>query len=834
MAGEQYKHIFLDNSGEAIGYTPRLTPGPESRIPERNRKGHAEKLRNQLNAAWSETAKYVAERTAVALPVKDGAYLEVIGSSGYDLATKSLEDRKSGIRLLNSRQVSSTDASELRETRATVYIPAGKEHMLLDKIKKYESEETSTGKPKNQKLINSIEDIRIAMLAAFWQDDYRLMPQDDPVWCEVWLRSATDQEDAAVNNFHGFAQQMQIEVQEGCLEFPERKVVMAKVNLEQLQELIESSPYIAELRRAKETARFFRELSNFNQMEWVDDLLSRLEVRDDTAIAITVLDTGANNGHPLLEPLLDDTDRHTVNPDWGTHDHDGHGTMMCGVAGYGNLIAALESKSGLAMPYCLESVKILPPHGKNDPKLYGYITIQGLSRAEIKQPDRCHIACMAVSSVDNRDRGRPSSWSAALDQLTSGYDDETKRLFIVAAGNVGEEEWSRYPDSNLTASIHDPGQSWNALTVGAYTAKVNIADPELKGHEPIAPSGGLSPFSSTSLSWETNKWPLKPDIVLEGGNVARAPNGEYVSTHDDLSILSAYHEPTVRHFDVFTATSAATAQAAWLAATIQANYPNAWPETIRGLLVHSAKWTDAMKNEFIDTGTKTEFSRLIRICGYGIPDLNRALHCYRNSLTLIAQEEIQPYDKKPPGKSGYCTKDMHIHELPWPKDILLGLGETPVNLRITLSYFIEPGPGEVGWKDRYRYASHAFRFDLNNVSEDRETFLKRLNVQSREEGEKTNSSSGSERWLIGSNGRDAGSVHSDIWEGTAAELATCNMVGIYPIIGWWRERYWLDRWNKKARYSLIVSINTPDTEVNIYTPVTNMIRQKISVSATNS
>ena len=85
------------------------------------------------------------------------------------------------------------------------------------------------------------------------------------------------------------------------------------------------------------------------------------------------------------------------------------------------------------------------------------------------------------------------------------------------------------------------------------------------------------------------------------------------------------------------------------------------------------------------------------MCGYGVPSLEKAQWCARNSVNLIIQSELQPFDKKPDG--GYKTKDMHIHELPWPKDILLGLGETPVSLKITLSYFIEPGPGEIGWKD---------------------------------------------------------------------------------------------------------------------------------------
>jgi len=826
----RFRHIFLDRSGEQIEFTSPPTRGAEFRLPARRRDRHSAKLRGQLEAAWQQATQKAAERTAVSLPVKQGVYLEFESAPDHDLLVKSLEDRRAGIRLLNVRVVPSRSEPKQEVTRATVYIPAGKERHFLEKVRRYAEEDTKSGKPKNEKLINSIENIRLAVLESFWQDTLELMPDENAAWCEIWLRS---DEDATEQSFKELAEELGIEVQEGALRFPERTVLLAKANRSQLSELIEASADIAEFRRAKETARFFLALNNKEQTEWVKDLLSRLLVSEDPTVAVTVLDTGANNGHPLLAPILADDDCHTYDPNWGVNDShpQGHGTLMCGVAGYGDLQAALQSGDQVKILHCLESVKILPPQGSNDPKLYGDITIQGLSRAEIQAPHRQHIVCMAVTSKDKRDRGRPSSWSAAIDKLTSGYDDDQRRLFVVAAGNVeGNDEWRNYPASNLTDSIHDPGQSWNALTVGAFTNKARLTDPDFQEHKPIAPAGGLSPFSSTSLSWE-GKWSVKPDIVLEGGNVAASPDG-FVSEHDDLAILSTGHEPTKRQFDFINATSAAAAQAAWMAAQIQALYPDAWPETIRGLLVHSAQWTDEMKRQFLRSPNKSEYAKLLRICGYGVPDLERALYCYSNNLTLVVQEELQPYDEKFDShgrKTGYRTKDMHLHELPWPRDVLLLLGETPVTLRITLSYFIEPGPGEIGWKDRYRYASYALRFDLNNVGEDRDTFVRRLNAAAREDGERPDSGSGSERWRIGSNGRNAGSIHSDIWEGTAAELATCNLIGIYPVIGWWRERAWLNRWARKARYALIVSIHTPAQEVDIYTPVVNQVRIRIPV-----
>ena len=45
-------------------------------------------------------------------------------------------------------------------------------------------------------------------------------------------------------------------------------------------------------------------------------------------------------------------------------------------------------------------------------------------------------------------------------------------------------------------------------------------------------------------------------------------------------------------------------------------------------------------------------------------------------------------------------------------------------------------------------------------------------------------------------------------------------------MGWWRTRKKLERYNKKARYSLIVSIETPSIDVDLYTPVETEIRNR--------
>ena len=432
---------------------------------------------------------------------------------------------------------------------------------------------------------------------------------------------------------------------------------------------------------------------------------------------------------------------------------------------------------------------------------------------------------MAVTTQENIDKGKPSSWSGAVDKLCFGSDDE-KKLFIISGGNVaGEEAYRAYPDGNLNSSIQNPAQSWNALTVGAYTNKIIVEDELYRDYNPVAPRGGLSPFSTTSLIWN-KRWPIKPEILFEGGNMLKS-NGlgsEEFCYHEDLEVLTTSKEILTRKFDTICATSSATAQASWFAAKIASKYPEIWPETIRALMVHSASWTDEMKRQFGPFRNKHDYSNLLRICGYGVPDIERALNSFENGVTYIAENEIQPFIKE---KSSYKINDMHLFDLPWPKELLLTL-DVNVKLKITLSYFIDPSPGKVGWKDKYRYPSYGLRFALNNIGESEEEFRKRINTLDREDDEKSTTVSGSDRWTFGQN-RDTGSIHSDIWEGSASEIADCNLIAVFPVGGWWKDRTHLKKGNNRTRYSIVVSIDTPEEEVELYTTVKAMISVPVEI-----
>jgi hypothetical protein len=165
-------------------------------------------------------------------------------------------------------------------------------------------------------------------------------------------------------------------------------------------------------------------------------------------------------------------------------------------------------------------------------------------------------------------------------------------------------------------------------------------------------------------------------------------------------------------------------------------------------------------------------------------------------------------------------RELHFFDLPWPRDVLAELGATPVRLRITLSYFIEPNPGRRGWKKRHRYGSHGLRFDVKGPTESIEEFHKRLNKKALEEDEAKPATGGdSSEWYLGEQARNRGSLHSDILSCNAADLAERGVIAVYPVSGWWKDQPKRDRSHLGARYALIVSIETPGVETDIWTPV---------------
>ena len=575
-------HILLKDLGKPYPFQSKSGGGAKSPSDVLDRAGHAQALLHAIDALPSITTEE--------LP---GLYLEVASRPNERLKKDSLGS--SGVELLRcDLEVENGVTTEF----ATVFATARGVEKLRKKVEQFRTEDMPDrekdgklipGRPKNADLVQSLAAIVEAGLLALWRSPRDKFPRDaDPVHWEIWLEP--ESADAFLQQAAGFGVLIGVD----RLRFPEDVVVIGQATRNRLALAVRRLGGVRALAAPTITADFFDGLAVAEQADWVADLVQRTTFPPgpDTGY-VTLLDTGVSRAHPLIQPVLAANDRHAANLAWGLDDIRGHGTQLAGLALFGDLTLRLQDM--LPISVRLESVKLLPDAGFNPHHLLGAVTRSAIDAVEVSARRRT-FAMASTTSEDTPHDGAPTSWSSEIDQLAAGVsgNNNNPRLILISAGNIDAMTFGAgnylqtcdHPDSE----VESPAQAWNAISVGAYTEKTML--PAGESYTALAPSGDLSPASRTA-SWSSD-WPLKPDVVLEGGNWA-AGAAPPPLTHGWLSLLTTHHSYPQRSFCFSHDTSAATAIAAKQITELWSDYPALWPETIRGLYVSSARWTRTAK-----------------------------------------------------------------------------------------------------------------------------------------------------------------------------------------------------------------------------------------------
>jgi hypothetical protein len=772
-----------------------------------------------------------AERAAVDFDEKElralGSVVVLEGADpSYPLRLQSLErlsrhTKKPKLPMWLLLSVVPADTEDGEGEQATIWINDAYRQAFLGLFERYISTTGGEGNPYNGELVSNIGRIRRAVLEDLWQSE-GTPPQTGRHWWELWLRRTDD----GLDLLRAFAATRNLRLVERALRLTDRTVAWVESDWDGLQALPFTSIPLAEIRKP-EFVQTIEDLDLPDQEQLADDLANRLQLADDTAPSVCHLDSGVRRSHALISGSLSTADVHSVVPG-PIGDTRNHGTPMAGLGLLGPLDDPLLTASVLRLRHRLESVKILPDSDQDahDPLAYGLVTAEAVSMPEATA-SRPRVFCMPITTPSERP-GEPTLWSASVDALAAGVDiaasaegisllgapdPDASRLFLISAGNVDDFAADYLAACDL-AAVEDPAQSWNALTVGAHTDLDDLpTDPTFSGWGVLGSRGDLSPHSRTSVTFPRRSWPLKPDICMEGGNVLTDGAEDFHERHPLLSVRTTDARDD-HALGSANATSAATAQAARLAALTQAAYPAYWPETIRGLLVHAADWTPPMRDRIDSAPNKTEKLSLLRRYGWGVPTEDRVLASARNAVTMVAQDEFVPFQG-----IDFNARHLRLHTLPWPIETLQELGAADVSLKVTLSYFVEPNAARRGWRRRYAYPSHALRFELRGPAETTDQFLARVNREAQGEEDEARPSGGTSNWVVGPSQRNLGSLHQDIWEGSGAALAKVGVLAVHPVGGWWKNSRHPDRVDLPVRYSLIVSLRTEEQGVDLYTPV---------------
>lgn len=848
------EHIGLDHlyvQDHVVSEEHRGRGGGGKSIRPVNREVHGRQLLDEAETAFADadSAREQAELDQVLRA--NGTILVLEGADAkFRLQLDSLtqiERRRKVHKKPKWFLLSARPAVEGIPEQATIWVADNFRSKFLQIFEDYLTKQTQKGSPKNEVLVANAARIRAAFLKDLWTSKED-PPYGELTWWELWLESSGEQPGLLERILGAF----RLEKLDRETRIGPSHIVYVHSTWEGLERLMSTGLPLTEIRSPSFILDTIEDLDENEQQDYVLDFADRTRAAPSEAPAVCHLDTGVFRGHRLLSGSLARTDQHTVINSDG-HDRQGHGTAMAGLALFGSrLDDHLAGSRDVLLRHRLESVKMLT--GLSDPggspQDYASATIQAVSLPEIAVSRR-RAYCMPISTESDANPGCPTLWSAAVDALAVGTDIVVKddaislisepdasvsRFIIVSAGNVNSYV-PGHLDNSDTSAIEDPGQAWNALTVGAYTDLDQLpGNPSFRDYGALSRKGDLSPHSRTSMLFGDRPWPIKPEICLEGGNVLMDRSGmpepghpllslRSVGIHNDVSLTSA------------NATSAATAQAARLAALAMERYPSYWPETIRGLLVHGAQWTSVMQEQFDSYGSsKKQRARLLRRYGWGVPTEESVLHSFSDAVTMVIQDQFKPFSKE--GKD-WTMRELRLHALPWPWEALKSLEESDVRLRITLSYFIEPSATRRGWRGKYAYASHGLRFDLQSPTENAEEFLARINRQARDEEDRDDgtaryNSDHANRWFLGAQARSLGSLHQDEWTGSGAELAACNHVAVYPVGGWWKNNRRRDRRDLSVRYALLVSLSTRAQDVDLYTPIATQLKVPVAAVETEN
>jgi hypothetical protein len=548
---------------------------------------------------------------------------------------------------------------------------------------------------------------------------------------------------------------------------------------------------------------------------------------------ICIIDSGIQENHPLLKAAVEHGNSRSWVPSQSDLTADkvqggGHGTRVAGAFLYPQGIPLTPKQKAIGWiqnarvldNQCQLSKKLRVPetltdivtfyHGQTGTRLFNH-SIASLSP--------CRITYM-------------SAWAATIDYLSWQNDI----LFIVAAGNIRVnrvagltlsrrtlEEYSQagiaYPDYLLKASarIGNPAQSFQALTVGSIAH--NTYNQQSKWS--VAEANHPSAFSCTGYGiWDS----IKPDVVEYGGDFAidsdTEPNfSTPAEICPELVRTTEGGAPAVASDSI--GTSFAAPKVAHIAAALEATFPQASCLLYRALIVQSARLPEWTNDPTVN------LSDAIRMMGYGLPNLARAIGNADHRITLITQEEKFIH-----------ARQAHIYQVGIPPELQSPAEDFDIRVEITLSYKAEPRRTR---RSKRKYLSTWLHWECSHKGELPDVFLARVlrdYDSPNDEAEKD----GPFSWTLGQQknhgnkvkdaSRSVGTIQKDWTTVESFNLREKFCIAVVAHQGWNNDP------TAQIPYALTVSFEVVGAEISIYGPFVeaqvDLIEPPINVQAQQS
>ena len=363
---------------------------------------------------------------------------------------------------------------------------------------------------------------------------------------------------------------------------------------------------------------------------------------------IGIIDTGVNTIEPFNNLIVDGGINITGETD---ADHSGHGTLVAGLAIFGQDLPSSVQDTYIAKCKVLP-IKVLHNNngGINFPLL-----LQAIRTA--KQDKGVRIFNMSLVFYPKKYNEAFSEFAYELDRLSH----ELGILIFISVGNFDSISLTEllttdfhadhsYPEFyynlNTTSPVHTcestnistPSESLNNISIGALAGNLEDGDNSDITPTSIYPAYYTRKFhfdyeqkvNSTDFKQnQKNKNLNKPDLVFDGGDLFNLQSGMEVIA----SPADSYYRRTA-------GTSLSTPLITSIAAEIEGMYPDLNVQSIKALLINTANYFKPKELPLFQNNAKL----LRKLIGFGEPDRNRALLSDNKSITMVVEDKIKPLE----------------------------------------------------------------------------------------------------------------------------------------------------------------------------------------------
>ncbi|KKG70997.1 S8 family peptidase [Methanosarcina mazei] len=378
----------------------------------------------------------------------------------------------------------------------------------------------------------------------------------------------------------------------------------------------------------------------------------------ENACGILVIDSGIRSNHPLLRNAVG----HAIaiprisNPgisDDDPSDEVGHGTEVAGIAAYGDLQECLENKTFKPETWVF-SAKVMfrdeDGYAIYDEKELLAHQLEKAVREIVNNHQNCKVINLSIGDPSKRmtEGKRQFNLASLIDSLAK----ELSLIFVVSAGNIGDipidaEIPESYPDYLMDETtdyfkITDPASSALAISVGAVSKCRISARQDVYDDYP---------------SYETRvgmgyKGMIKPEFVENGGGGFGEESNVITTNWNWIS--------EGRLFTLVSGTSYSTPKVSNQLARLINKYPHKSANFIKALLLSSSYIPENRPDPLSEINFKSsesKFRELLKIYGYGKPNLEKALYSESNRVLLINEGKIK-------------LNHFHVYQIFIPEDFL--------------------------------------------------------------------------------------------------------------------------------------------------------------------